>query len=205
MKNHIILTNDYESVKSKLIATHGINNLRFFENDEILLDDTRAAINEAYIAENQTKIIVLKGNKYGIEAQNSLLLILEESPKNIVFILVAPSKNVFLPTICSRLFINSNFISKKLEPTGINFTKLNLEKIDEILNEKINLERIDKFNKTDLKAFISSIFKESISYGIIFNQKELDYIKHLMVLAVLNAKRHSVLTPLLLLILDKVK
>ena len=50
MNNQIILTNDYECVKSELIAEFGANNLRFIERDEILLDDAKEAMREAYIA-----------------------------------------------------------------------------------------------------------------------------------------------------------
>lgn len=205
MNNQIILTNDYDTVKSYLISEYGANNLRFFENNEILLKDAKAAIEEAYIAESELKVIVLKGDKFRIEAQNALLLILEESPKNIAFILVAPSKNVFLDTICSRLFIKTHFKPQNVELTGINFTKLTLEKIDEILTQKISLERVGQFGKTELKALISAIFKECLAQGLEFSQKELNHINHLMVLADLNAKAHAVLTPLLLMIKEKAK
>ena len=129
MNNQIILTNDYECVKSELIAEFGANNLRFIERDEILLDDAKEAVREAYIAEKNLKIIVLKGDKFGIEAQNSLLLILEESPKNIAFILVAPAKNIFLPTICSRMFIKTKFNKAAPIQINLNFTRLTLMEI----------------------------------------------------------------------------
>ncbi|MGP1527475.1 MAG: DNA polymerase III subunit delta' [Campylobacter sp.] len=200
MNNQIILTNDYERVKFELIDEFGANNLRFIERDEILLDDAKEAVREAYIAEKQLKIIVLKGDKFGIEAQNSLLLILEESPKNIAFILVAPAKNIFLPTICSRMFIKTKF--NKIAPmqTNLNFTRLTLMEIMQFLDEKIAAERIGEFGKTELKSTISVIFRQSLAQGVKFSEKELELIKKLAVLADLNAKAHSVLTPLLLMI-----
>ena len=97
--NKIIICRDFELIKSNLINKFGRNNLRIFEKNEILLEDTNAAKDEAYIAEKEQKIIVLIGHKFRTEAQNSLLLILENTPKNIQFILISNSKNVFLPTI----------------------------------------------------------------------------------------------------------
>jgi len=203
LKNHIIITNDYDSVKMELIAEFGSANLRFIERDEILLDDAKAAVKEAYISENSTKIIVLKGDKFGIEAQNSLLLILEESPKNVGFILVGPGKNIFLPTICSRLFVKNRLKPLARAKTGLNYKKLGLKEIYAFLEEKIALERVGKFDKTELKAMISAIFKEALENGIKFSEKELTYINEMMVLADLNAKTHTVLTPLLLMLRDK--
>ena len=90
--SQIILTNDYESLKENLINEFGIKNLRFFENDDFKVEDAKAVISEAYIAENSTKFIVIKAEKFGDEAQNSLLKILEEPPRNMVFFIVASSK-----------------------------------------------------------------------------------------------------------------
>ena len=55
----------------------------------------RRLFKEAYIAEIKPKILILGAKGYRVEAQNSLLKILEEPPRNIVFVLIAPTKTVF--------------------------------------------------------------------------------------------------------------
>ena len=67
----------------------------FKEKDDFLLEDAKAVIKEAYIAESNPKILVLGAKGYKVETQNALLKILEEPPKNIIFILIAQSKTVF--------------------------------------------------------------------------------------------------------------
>jgi DNA polymerase-3 subunit delta' len=61
------------------------------------------AIKEAYIASNDIKYIFLCGATFRKEAQNSLLKVLEEPPRNVVFIIITNSKTSMLPTIYSRL------------------------------------------------------------------------------------------------------
>jgi len=91
---------------------------------------------------------------------------------------------------------------KKIAPmqTNLNFTRLTLMEIMQFLDEKMAAERIGEFGKTELKATISVIFRQSLAQGVKFSEKELELIKKLAVLADLNAKVHSVLTPLLLMI-----
>ncbi|CZE47658.1 DNA polymerase III subunit delta' [Campylobacter geochelonis] len=200
----IILTNDYEALKDELVLECGINSVKFFQNSDILLDDAKAAAKEAYIAENSLKTIVLIGNKFGIEAQNSLLLLLEEPPKNIRFILISSSKNSFLPTIRSRLLVENRLKPRAQEPSGLDLKKLDLKAIDKFIDEKMALEKSGEFGKNELKNMISSIFKEALESGIKFDKNELEHIKKLMILASLNAKARVVLTPLLLMIGEKI-
>lgn len=201
--SQIILTNDYESLKENLIAEFGIKNLRFFENDDFKVEDAKAVINEAYIAENSEKFIVIKAEKFGDEAQNSLLKILEEPPRNMIFFIVASSKNLLLPTIRSRLMTQNFLKAKKRENLGIEWGKLDLKTLSQFLDSKIALERTGEFDKFRLKELICEITKECLEQGIKFSQDELGYINKLVVLCELNAKSHAVLLPLLLMITEK--
>ncbi|QIX85793.1 DNA polymerase III subunit delta' [Campylobacter ureolyticus] len=200
--NKIIICRDFELIKSNLINKFGRNNLRIFEKNEILLEDTNAAKDEAYIAEKEKKIIVLIGHKFRVEAQNSLLLILENTPKNIEFILISNSKNVFLPTIRSRLIIENHFIKQVLPKTGLNFKNLSLNDINIFLNKQIELEKEGTLDKIALQNLFCAIVRECFESGIKFKEKELNHINKLMILINLNTKARSVLTPLLLMIMD---
>ncbi|WP_252400134.1 DNA polymerase III subunit delta', partial [Campylobacter jejuni] len=112
----IIISEDFLGIKEEMINNFGIKKLRFFmPQNEFLLDDARAVEKESYIAENEEKIIVLMADSYRIEAQNFLLKLLEEPPKNIKFLIVIPSKNLLLPTIKSRLICEKRKVEKEVK------------------------------------------------------------------------------------------
>ena len=98
------------------------------------------------------------------------------------------------------MFIKTKFNKTAPIQINLNFTRLTLMEIMQFLDEKIAAERIGEFGKTELKATISVIFRQRLAQGVKFSEKELEFIKKLAVLADLNAKVHSVLTPLLLMI-----
>lgn len=204
MTSCIVICSDFASLKDELIAKYGINSVRFFETDELLVDDARAIISEAYIAEVSQKYIVVLASSYSTQAQNALLKIIEEPPKNITFILAAPAKSLFLPTVRSRLPIilkgGDNF--KKYE-LSLNLQSLTLKDILGFLEEIESSERVGEISKNDLKSIISAIVDEAIRIGVHFSLDEYEYFYKLISLADLNTKSHAILTPLLLLILHK--
>lgn len=115
----ILITSDFESVKEQMIKDFGENNLRFIPKIpavEFLMDDARAVEKESYIAENSEKIIVIMANAFRGEAQNFLLKLFEEPPKNVKFLIVCPSKNLLLATVRSR-FICEVLNKKKAPPS----------------------------------------------------------------------------------------
>lgn len=72
---------------------------------EIKVDTVRNLRKDAYImpAECDWHIyIISESEKMNVNAQNALLKILEEPPENTVFFLLAPSKELLLPTVVSR-------------------------------------------------------------------------------------------------------
>ena len=101
--SHILICKNVEKAKESLQEEYAKERHLFFIKDEFLIDDAKEVIKEAYIAESANKYLILIAKGYRVEAQNALLKILEEPPRHIVFIVVAPSKTAFLPTIRSRL------------------------------------------------------------------------------------------------------
>lgn len=204
-KSQIILTSDFESLKKELEESFSINDLRFFQRENFLIEDSKLVINEAMIAENRAKFIILMAQNYGIEAQNSLLRIVEEPPKNIYFIVVVPSKNRLLATIISRLPIILKKKKSSLTHLDVDFKKLSLEKIYSMLEQyqKEELER--NFGREELKGFINALLQKCLLEGFCFNQKELLQISTIYKLAELNGKVSTLLTPIFLLIHNKVK
>ncbi|ALV65117.1 DNA polymerase III subunit delta' [Campylobacter fetus] len=205
MHSKIIISSDFNSVKDELIRDVKPNFLRIFEYDNFLVDDAKEIINEAYIAEIEEKVIVIMAFKFGIEPQNALLKILEEPPKNSVFILVAPSKNSLLPTIRSRLMIENRKLNLQRAATGLNLKKLELKDIYNFIEQSISLEKVDKLNKTSLLNLVKSIVCEAIDSGASFSAEDYRYFYKIYRLVDLNAKSTQVLTPLLLLIMQRMR
>lgn len=205
MHSKIIISSDFNSVKDELTRDVKSNFLRIFEYDNFLVDDAKEIINEAYIAEIEEKVIVIMAFKFGIEPQNALLKILEEPPKNSVFILVAPSKNSLLPTIRSRLMIENRKLNLQRAATGLNLKKLELKDIYNFIEQSISLEKVDKLNKTSLLNLVKSIVCEAIDSGASFSAEDYRYFYKIYRLVDLNAKSTQVLTPLLLLIMQRMR
>lgn len=200
MQNEIIISNDFEAVKNEILTKFSPNCTQFFEQDELLIDEAREIIAQSYIAQKEPFLIVIMAKSYRIEAQNALLKILEEPPKNIFFCIVATSKNLLLETVRSRLMITQKGKNLTHEKCGLNLKNLSLSDITKFIDEKSALEKTDKFDKNSLSMLVNSIIIEAITDGIKFSQKEFEYFCKLSNLTSLNAKSHSVLTPLLLTI-----
>jgi DNA polymerase-3 subunit delta' len=103
---------------------------------DFLIKNAKEIVKEAYIAENDTKVIATIFKNYRVETQNSLLKILEEPPKNIVFIIGVLSKSVLLPTIRSRMMIKNTKTQDEKQELGLDFKRLDIKMIYEFLNNK---------------------------------------------------------------------
>jgi len=119
--SHILVCSDIEKAYEHVQEEYADFRICPFlkEKDDFLLEDAKKVVKEAYIAEMKPKILVLGAKGYRVEAQNSLLKILEEPPRNIVFILIAPTKTVFLPTIRSRMGLQELKIEKEIVHSGL--------------------------------------------------------------------------------------
>ena len=203
MLNKIVITSDFENLKAKLEAEFGVNNLRFFISDDFLLENAKEVIAEAYIAEKDEKILVIEAKSFRTEAQNALLKIIEEPPRNIKFIIVTQSKNLRLPTIRSRMLIENKLTKKPKMSVELNLKSLSLKELTSFIDQKIAEEQAQKFGKNELKELVGAIVTKAVDSGYKFSGDEMEYFFSLIKLADLNAKSHAVLTPLLLTIFEK--
>ena len=205
LDSKIIISDDFESIKSEYASILKPEYLKIFEYESLLIDGAKEIISQAYIAENQPKVLLILANKYGIDPQNALLKILEEPPRNIVFVLVAPAKNIFLPTVRSRLSIDNRVKLIKSKPTGIDFARLNLAYINDYVSAQSVLEKSDKLSKTQLLNLLKSIIIDAVKNGVKFNHEDYLYFNKLYRITDLNAKAQTVLLPLLLLIMQRIR
>jgi len=198
----LFIVNDIEKSLNEIISTLPQHSIRIIKNeedgkDEFQLLQAQKAIKEAYIADNQTKYICLCGDKFRVEAQNSLLKVLEEPPKNIIFIIITISKNSVLPTILSRVQVKYNKTKKELSLFSLNLHKLELKDVYHYLKEN------QRINKNDAKDIVESILFSINHNNITLSQPQLDSFSTAMKLLELNSRPINVLTTLLLNIMIK--
>ena len=196
----IFIVNSIEDSLNKFLAVYPIHQTRVIKNeekDEFQIEQANKTLKEAYIASNETKYLFLCGATFRVEAQNALLKILEEPPKNIVFILLVSSKNSLLPTIYSRLPYKN--LKKVVEKDDI---ELNIKKLD-LKDIYTFIKNNQKITKDEAINIVETILIKANKENIKFNQKELDIFFKSIKLLELNSKPTTVLTYLLLSILEK--
>ena len=195
--NHssILIVNDIESTVNELVSKYPLHSTRIIKNEEkeeFLTAQAVQAIKEAYIASNETKYIFLCGSTFRKEAQNSLLKVLEEPPRNVVFIIITNSKTSLLPTIYSRLPYKYLKTSVLKEESALNLNKLDLKDIYNFLKEN------QKISKNEAKQIVESILLKVNSQKIKLSAKELDFFSKSIKLLELNSRPINILTTLLL-------
>ncbi|TQR60601.1 DNA polymerase III subunit delta' [Campylobacter troglodytis] len=190
----ILITGDFESIKEQMIKDFGKNNLRFIPKNpavDFLMDDARAVGKESYIAEQSEKIIIIMANAFRVEAQNFLLKLFEEPPKNVKFLIVCPSKNLLLPTVRSRFICEILNKKKTRSPLAIDLVGLDYKKMLEFLQENETLDKIT------LQEMIANFALQS-SKTHALNERDLEFFYKAYELARLNGKASVILATLLL-------
>ena len=195
--NHssILIVNDIEATVNELVSKYPLHSTRIIKNEEkeeFLTAQAVQAIKEAYIASNDTKYIFLCGSTFRKEAQNSLLKVLEEPPRNVVFIIITNSKTSLLPTIYSRLPYKYLKTSILKDESALNLNKLDLKDIYNFLKEN------QKISKNEAKQIVESILLKVNSQKIKLSAKELDFFSKSIKLLELNSRPLKILTTLLL-------
>ena len=191
----ILIVNDVDSTLAELLPNYPIHSTRIIKNEEkeeFLLVQATQAIKEAYIATSEKKYIFLCGSTFRKEAQNSLLKILEEPPKNVIFIIITNSKSSLLPTIYSRL--PYKYLKKSIlrNESILDINKLDLKDIYNFLKDN------QKISKQEAKEIVESILMKVNNQKIKLSHKELDFFSKSIKLLELNSRPINVLTTLLL-------
>ena len=191
----ILIVNDIEATLAELLPNYPIHSTRIIKNeekDEFQIAQATQAIKEAYIATSEKKYIFLCGSTFRKEAQNSLLKILEEPPKNVVFIIITNSKSSLLPTIYSRLPYKYLKKSVLKNESILDINKLDLKDIYNFLKDN------QKISKQEAKDIVESILIKVNNQRIKLSHKELDFFSKSIKLLELNSRPINVLTTLLL-------
>ncbi len=198
VRSHIAIGNDIE----ELLKTYEeqLRPLRVvsFLRDDFKVEDARAAIAEAYISEEQTKYIVLAARNFNTVSQNALLKALEEPPKHIEFILIAPSKSLFLPTIRSRLPLINKASKPLVQAVDISLKQFDLTQLFDFIKTH------ERLKKHEAKALIEALyFQGSVKESMIYSRAQLEAFERAFRLIELNARVGTVLTMLMMTFLPK--
>ncbi len=191
----ILIVNDVESSLNQLITNYSSHSIRIIKNeekDEFLLIQATHAIKEAYIASNEKKYIFLCGTTFRKEAQNSLLKVLEEPPRNVIFIIITNSKSSILPTLYSRIpykYLKTSVLRNELL---LDLNKLDLKDIYNFLKEN------QKISKNEAKEIVELILLKVNKNKLNLSKEQLDLFSKSVKLLDLNSRPLNILTTLLL-------
>ncbi|WP_297193024.1 DNA polymerase III subunit delta' [uncultured Campylobacter sp.] len=196
----ILISSDFEMIKEKIQEEYKESILKFIPKtvaNEFLMDDAKEVQKESFLAENKEKIIVIMANSFKNEAQNFLLKLFEEPPKNIKFLLVCPSKNLLLPTVRSRFIIEKHKTQKNDLKFDLDIQNLDLKSFFAFLQKN---ENMDKVELMELIKYISL----SVCKNKSLNDEELEYFYKFYELARLNSRPSLILSAIFLLLQDNV-
>ncbi|MCF6330115.1 MAG: DNA polymerase III subunit delta' [Sulfurimonas sp.] len=193
IKSHILVStdilNEFEKFQEKL---HPLRVVGFIE-EKFKLEHAKAVVAEAYISESQTKYIVLGSQSFGVEAQNSLLKVLEEPPKNIEFIIISPTKSNLLPTVRSRLPIFKGKITHETKNFDMSLAKIDYAEVFAFLKTNARVSKIE------VKELVEAIYaRATIVDTLILSNEQLEIFDKAYRLLELNSRPQSVLALVLM-------
>lgn len=198
IKSHILIADDVEEAFSALsLRLHGERVVSYIRED-LLIEDAKAAVAEAYISEEHTKYLILGAKSFNTVSQNALLKVLEEPPPNIIFILIATSKSIFLPTIRSRMPMVQT--QSKETPIAV-----------DIVLQGLDLDGLFRFVKTherskrhDAQALIEGLFHQAVvNERLLLTPKQSSAFEKAYRLIGLNGRMQSILVMLLMTFLPE--
>jgi DNA polymerase-3 subunit delta' len=196
-RSTLYIVNDIKSFLTQITSSLPLHSTRLIQNeedgkDEFQMLQAQKVLKEAYIATPDKKYIILCGSSFRLEAQNSLLKLLEEPPKNIIFIIITQSKNSILSTILSRVQLVYKKIQKDIEVFPLDLAKLTLQDVYSYIKQK------QRINKVEAKDIVESILYTAHINNIILSKKQLEVLSRSMKLLELNSRPTNVLTTVLL-------
>lgn len=196
----IIITSEIEEKAKEIIESRHPLRCVTFLRDDFKIEDAKEAIAEAYKSEESTKILILGAKSFTVPAQNALLKILEEPPRNILFVLLAPNKSTFLPTVRSRLSLHQEHTQKVYETLNISLKTLDLSTLFAFVKEH------DRLKKHEAKALIEGLMHQAIHIEhLSLSETQLEGFEKALRLIELNSRFQSVLVMVLMNFLREVK
>lgn len=180
-------------------SLHPLRSVSFIR-DDFKIEDAKEVIAEAYKSEEQQKTLILGAKSFTIPSQNALLKILEEPPRNIVFVLLAPNKSTFLSTVRSRLNVTVEGGHRVYEPLDIVLGKLDLSTLFSFVKQH------DRLKKHEAKELIEQLAYHAIqSEKLFLTDTQLESFDKAIRLIELNGRFQTILVMVLMNFLKEVK
>jgi len=195
IKGHIIISTDIEAEATRLESElKPFRVVKFVVTDESFkIEHAKAVLAESYISESQTKYIILGASDLTDVAQNSLLKLLEEPPRNIEFIIISPTKSNLLPTVRSRLPILKVDTQHNKIDIELNLARLDYKEVFAFLKENARIK------KEDAKELVEALFyRATVIDMLILSPLQLENFDKAYRLLTLNSRPQSVLAMLLM-------
>lgn len=127
LASQVLITSNIEAAIAALEAAKTYERfVKIVKEEAFLVEDAKLAIEKAYLASEETTVIVLAAKLFSPIAQNKLLKIIEEPPENKEFILITSSKATVLDTIRSRLPVSAFSTAAQKEEFGLDVRQLSL-------------------------------------------------------------------------------
>jgi len=195
MKGHIIISDAIEEEASRLeeeLSGHRV--VKFIVlGESFKIEHAKAVLAEAFVSESETKYIILGASDLTDVAQNSLLKLLEEPPRNIEFIIISPTKSNLLPTVRSRLPILKVEKSRAKIEIEMSLARLDYRDVFNFLKEH------SRVKKDEAKALVEALFYRATAVDkLILSPQQLENFDRAYRLITLNARPQSVLAMILM-------
>jgi len=199
--SQVLITSDIEGTIAKLEVSKATERfVKIVKEDTFLVEDAKLAIEKAYMASEETTVIILAAKTFSPIVQNKLLKVIEEPPPKKEFIILTASKSTILDTIRSRLPITVLSEEREEELLGLELGQLSLATVYEF---------IQTHKRTDAKAMkllVECISKEAIrSQGYDLDEKTLTLFSNAFIALDVGSPPQFVLNTLLLKLLARKK
>ncbi|BCZ17393.1 DNA polymerase III subunit delta' HolB [Helicobacter sp. NHP19-003] len=205
MTSQIVYTNsphdEAQSYKAQLEAHFKAQNTPFLLElvcqDELKIEHAHEIKRRCVLSFSGQKVFVIAALSLNIFAQNALLKILEEPPKNTLFILITKHPSALLATICSRLPHTDKRTKTTPPPFGLDLKTCDLCALHQYL------QNADKqFNQEEVKIQITALLEATKQAGIRLGPTQLAQFDNAIHANALYLRPSYNLLPLLLSVLQ---
>jgi len=193
LRGHIIISDDFEAEIQRLQNELYPLRVVTFVEENFKIEHAKALTAEAYISEENTKYLIIAALEFTTVAQNALLKLLEEPPRNIEFIIISPTKSNLLPTVRSRLPILKTQTNHNTQHLDISLARLDYAEVFGFLKEHARV------GKNDAKALVEALFyRATVEEQLILSETQLQNFDMAYRLLDLNSRPQSVLAMLVM-------
>jgi DNA polymerase-3 subunit delta' len=193
VSSHILVSTDIQGEAEKFAQRLHPNRVIAYIEELFKLEHAKAVTAESYLTDSQTKYLILGSKSFRIEAQNSLLKLLEEPPKNVEFIIITPSKSNLLGTVRSRLPVVKGVVTHESVLFDMNLSKVDYAELFTFLKANARV------SKQEAKELIQSIYHRATAIDkLILSEQQLSNFDKAYRLLELNSRPQSVLSLVLM-------